>query len=82
MKYISPVYEVETVVAEDIMFSANEMANMVGLKISGSDTQTITENVTIQLTDDNGSTEGISQNPADSEGTGLLISFNFGGLFN
>lgn len=81
MKYVSPIYEVEAIACEDIMYSANKMANMMGITMSG-DKTTITEHVNIAITDENGSTENVDQNPETSTGTGVMISMNFGGLFN
>ena len=81
MKYVSPIYEVELISCEDIMLSANKMMAALGIDCSG-DKTAITENVTIHLTDSNGSTEGVSQDPESTDASGIIFSMNFGGLFN
>ncbi len=78
MKYVSPIYDVEVIATEDIMLSANQMANKLGIELSGNKTQ-ISENVTINLTDKDGNS--IGQDTTDPEAAGVSISMNFGGLF-
>lgn len=80
MKYVSPIYDVEIIATEDIMLSANTMANKLGISISGN-ADSITQNVKIELTDDAGTTGGVSQDPTNTTATGVSISMNFGGLF-
>lgn len=80
MKYVSPIYDVELIATEDIMLSANQMAAAVGIQMSGNKAA-ITENVKIELTDDAGTTGGVSQDPTNTTATGVSISMNFGGLF-
>ena len=41
MKYVSPIYEVEAIACEDIMYSANKMANMMGMTMSATDVVTM-----------------------------------------
>ncbi|MBQ4108275.1 MAG: hypothetical protein IJC80_02615 [Clostridia bacterium] len=79
MKYVSPIYDVELIATEDIM-DVSAMADRMGISFSG-DMATIKQNVTIDLTDDEGSSNGISQDPTNTTATGVSISMNFGGLF-
>ena len=81
MKYVSPIYEVEVISSEDIMLSANKMANKLGIELSG-DKEAISKGVTIELTDANGSTSGVDQDPENTTASGVSISMNFGSLFN
>ena len=81
MKYVSPIYEVEAISSEDIMLSANKMADKLGIELSG-DKTAISKGVTIELTDANGSTEGVDQDPETTTAKGVSISMNFGSLFN
>ena len=81
MKYVSPIYEVEVISSEDIMLSANKMADKLGIALSG-DKTAISNGVTIELTDANGSTEGVDQDPENTTASGVSISMNFGSLFN
>ena len=81
MKYVSPIYEVEAISSEDIMLSANEMADKLGIALSG-DKTAIMQGVKIELTDANGSTEGVDQDPENTTASGVSISMNFGSLFN
>ena len=81
MKYVSPIYEVEAISSEDIMLSANEMADKLGIALSG-DKTAIMQGVKIELTDDKGSTEGVDQDPESTTASGVSISMNFGSLFN
>lgn len=79
MKYVSPIYDVEIIATEDIM-DVSAMADKMGISLSG-DMATIKQNVKIELTDDAGSTGGVSQDPTNTTATGVSISMNFGGLF-
>jgi hypothetical protein len=78
MKYVSPVYEAEAIATEDIMLSANKMANKLGITMSG-DKEKITEGVEINLTNSNG--DIIGQDPTAEGVDGVSISMNFGSLF-
>ena len=81
MKYVSPIYEVEVIPSEDIMNDPSMMADKLGITLSG-DMATIKQNVKIELTDENGSTENVDQNPENTTASGVSISMNFGSLFN
>lgn len=78
MKYVSPVYKAEAIATEDIMLSANKMATMLGITMSG-DKEKITEGVEINLTNSNG--DIIGQDPTAEGVDGVSISMNFGSLF-
>ncbi len=78
MKYVSPVYEAEAIATEDIMVSANKMATMLGITMSG-DKEKIMEGVEINLTNSNG--DIIGQDPTAEGVDGVSISMNFGSLF-
>ena len=80
MKYVSPIYEVETIETEDIM-NASRIAANLGIGLSG-DTNTIHDtNTTITLTDANGNSNNVSQDPENTTATGVSIGINFGTLF-
>ena len=53
----------------------------LGIELSG-DKTAISKGVTIELTDANGSTEGVDQDPETTTAKGVSISMNFGSLFN
>ncbi len=79
MKYVSPIYEVETIETEDIM-NASKVAANLGIGLSG-DKDTIHSNTTtITLTDENGNAVD-NQDPTTSTATGVSIGINFGTLF-
>lgn len=79
MKYVSPIYEVETIETEDIM-NASKVAANLGIGLSG-DKETIQSNTTtITLTDENGNAVD-NQDPTTSTATGVSIGINFGTLF-
>ncbi len=75
MKYVSPIYEVETIETEDIM-SASYVANQLGIQISG-ETSSLTS---VTLTDDKGDAVE-DQTPGNQTATGVSIGINFGSLF-
>lgn len=80
MKYVSPIYDVEAISTEDIMNDASMMADKLGIALSG-DMATIKQGVKIELTDENGNTSGVDQNPENTTASGVSISMNFGSLF-
>lgn len=81
MKYVSPLYTSEAISTEDIM-DASYMADKLGIGLCG-DMETIKKGVKIELTDENGSTEGVDQDPINNTtASGVSISMNFGSLFN
>ena len=80
MKYVSPIYDVEAISTEDIMNDPSMMADKLGISLSG-DMATIKQGVKIELTDENGSTSGVDQDPENTNASGVSISMNFGSLF-
>ena len=79
MKYVSPIYEVEAISSEDIM-SVSQIATALGIALSG-DKNAIESGVKIELTDGEGSSDGVSQDPGNTTASGVSISMNFGSLF-
>lgn len=79
MKYVSPIYEVETIETEDIMGpSMITIAESLGITVSGDKKNDAVTSVTLTTTDDKGNTtEAADQASAN----GVSIGINFGSLF-
>lgn len=79
MKYVSPIYEVETIETEDIMGASQiTFAENLGIKVDGTNAEEAVTSVT--LTD----SEGNKWNEETSGGvaaSGVSIGINFGSLF-
>jgi hypothetical protein len=83
MKYVSPIYEVETIETEDIMSeSPLTLANKYGIGVSGTTVNTKGEStvtsVTLTTTNDKGEQVETTDK---TQATGVSIGINFGALF-
>ena len=84
MKYVSPIYEVETVKTEDIICASPlSIAQQLGVAVSGTTEGTNGQSTvtSVTLTDENGKSDGISQDPTNTTATGVSIGIDFGALF-
>lgn len=82
MKYVSPIYEVETIETEDIMSASMvAFAGSLGINVSGEKKDDAVTSVTLTYTDP----ENPNAQPGEpSEGqapNGVSIGINFGSLF-
>ena len=79
MKYVSPIYEVETIETEDIMgASAVAIAESLGINVSGDNKDDAVTSVTLTDSEGNKWDEETSGGVAAS---GVSIGINFGSLF-
>lgn len=81
MKYVSPIYEVETIETEDIMgASMVAIAESLGITVSG-DKNTVNDAVTsVTLTDSEGN-KWEEETSGGVAASGVSIGINFGSLF-
>lgn len=79
MKYVSPIYEVETIETEDIMgASMVTIAESLGITVSGDKKNDALTSVTLTTTDDKGEQVETTDK---TQANGVSIGINFGSLF-
>ena len=79
MKYVSPIYEVETIETEDIMgASMVTIAKSLGITVSGDKKNDALTSVTLTTTDNNGEQVETTDK---TQANGVSIGINFGSLF-
>ncbi|MBO5091017.1 MAG: hypothetical protein J6C61_00860 [Clostridia bacterium] len=79
MKYVSPIYEVETIETEDIMgASMVAIAESLGITVSGENRNDAVTSVT--LTDSEGN-KWDEETSGEAAASGVSIGINFGSLF-
>ena len=79
MKYVSPIYEVETIETEDIMgASMVAIAESLGITVSGDKKNDAVTSVTLTTTDDKGEQVETTDK---TQANGVSIGINFGSLF-
>lgn len=79
MKYVSPIYEVETIETEDIMgASMVTIAESLGITVSGDKKNDALTSVTLTTTDNNGEQVETTDK---TQANGVSIGINFGSLF-
>ena len=79
MKYVSPIYEEETIETEDIMgASMVTIAESLGITVSGDKKNDALTSVTLTTTDNNGEQVETTDK---TQANGVSIGINFGSLF-
>lgn len=80
MKYVSPIYEVETIETEDIMgASMVSIAQGLGITVTGDKKNEALTSVTLTTTSEDGKTTTEAENAESANG--VSIGINFGSLF-
>lgn len=82
MKYVSPIYEVETIETEDIMgASMITIAENLGITVSGDKKNEAVTSVTLTYTDPSNPNAQPSEPTEGQVANGVSIGINFGSLF-
>lgn len=83
MKYVSPIYEVETIETEDIMgASMITIAESLGITVSGDKKNDAVTSVTLTTTVKGENGQDVTTETTDkTQANGVSIGINFGSLF-